>query len=111
MREIKFRAFNEKVGMFYQNEKTLGEYFDHYVHPIELWKLMQFTGLQDKNGKEIYEGDIVKEGRSGNCVIEWDVKAAKFVYRTATATIGMFSFFGEVIGNIHENPELLGAIK
>jgi hypothetical protein len=64
-------------------------------------RLMQFTGLKDKNGKEIYEGDILQQGLvSGGVtknVVEWQVnKFSDSVLLTS-----------EIIGNIYENPELL----
>lgn len=69
------------------------------------------TGLRDKNGKEIYEGDIVDDGYSRICKIRWSGKYAGFKavneddgYGT---NIWFVSKYGEVIGNIHENPELL----
>lgn len=58
-REIKFRAWAKikKPIMIYSGE-DLGNFFDHQIHDFES-ELMQFTGLLDKNGKEIYEGDII----------------------------------------------------
>ena len=113
MREIKFRAWAEGrlntpdyttvlIGLrgFVQGEKFV---------------LMQFTGLRDKNGQEIYEGDIVREDSGIILTIEWcDQEVGwrpvlEFLYRNneygaATDFVGL-----EVIGNIYENPELLEA--
>ena len=75
----------------------------------------QYTGLKDKNGKEIYEGDIVLDYYDGEdtFIVEWDKDTASFIL-TDTGNISNVSFDNyysdkdlEVIGNIHENPELL----
>lgn len=71
--------------------------------------LMQFTGLTDKNGKEIYEGDILKQPYiwEPNLVVEWQDELGD-----AGATYGCGwpiadGKYAEIIGNIYENPELL----
>lgn len=72
------------------------------------YRLEQYTGLKDKNGKEMYERDIVKRAEDGGFdivgVVEWSEKAARFwVDRYYYPGGGKW----EVIGNIHENKELL----
>jgi len=115
MRAIKFRAWDKK-------EKTMEKPFDLYSvgylngengYEARYYILLQFTGLHDKNGKEIYEGDIVKDSTDIPARIEYDdgafilrILTGQFANSTDMAGEGNNQFY-EVIGNIYENPELL----
>ncbi len=69
----------------------------------------QYTGLQDKNGKRIFEGDIVADGNEifvcfwDGCNVEFGVKNKDLSFGIAYLPIAEY----EVIGNIHDNPELM----
>ena len=83
------------------------EIFEVYLNEVEL---MQYTGLKDKNGKEIYEGDIVKN-RHYVFVVGFDegriyAKQLGIEYKCYLYNL-FFEAALEVIGNIYENPELL----
>lgn len=106
MREIKFRAWDEGI------KRMFGPWdISHFPARFKMKCLEQFTGLQDKNGKEIYEGDIVElsaqwGGFQGLVIFEYGcfgVKDGNSVY--TFQDIDSESL--EIIGNIHENPELL----
>lgn len=144
-REIKFRAWDKEEGkMLYSGEEyydydfrcdehgnltcysncpyadSFGEEHDQW---IKLDNVMQYTGLKDKNGKDIYEGDILRlwrsEGLKGGLRGEYayplrveycDLWAQFVVVDEANKEqFGIWQQFGafEVIGNIYENPGLL----
>lgn len=124
MREIKFRAWDKEMGEMlrvdqitfapnatkFQQAYFMDEHND--VHYLADCEMMQFTGLLDKNGKEIYEGDILRNGEHGGSV-EWLQERCSFVvqlpkphgYCLLGGDVQLIST--EVIGNIYENQELL----
>jgi uncharacterized phage protein (TIGR01671 family) len=141
MREIKFRAWDKDELRMVERPFVVsneGEAFDEYRGGgyVKQYDLMQFTGLKDKNGKEIYEGDVVEGGvyygwptEKGFGIVEfgeWEQDGSGHEYGPETC-LGWYieikeSEFGyiegshlyeskanniEVIGNIYENPELI----
>ncbi|WP_339052874.1 YopX family protein [Fusobacterium animalis] len=122
MRKIKFRAWHkekkimgEVLGIdilhkeiFFSNEDVDCYGFSDFKY-IEL---MQYTGLKDKNNKEIYEGDIITLHNSKYKVI-FNIEGARFVLRNDEFELEI-TFINhnnermEIVGNIYENPELLG---
>lgn len=108
-REIKFRAWDgyrfTKAGISFNN--TTGEMMVTRGDVLE-----QFTGLKDSRGKEIYEGDIVKfrshPEKTRTMKVEYNSDLARFQVFDADGwhTFQHYNSI-EVIGNVHENPELL----
>jgi len=117
MREIKFRAWDalHKEMVFIDMYTLLDGYrtcdFRVLFQEGSLSESMQFTGLHDKNGKEIYEGDILDGHCDGVVKVIWKDTSWEVEFADG-AGIGldeMCMWFGnnsEVIGNIYENPEL-----
>lgn len=124
----KFRAWHNELGrmmsiknMWFQdsrieelelNDAVMNDCITAYPDEIEL---MQSTGLKDKNGKEIFEGDIV-DYKGREAVVKRHGSYASFIYRFVDGLkervsewdplfLACYNF--EVIGNIYENPELL----
>lgn len=127
-REIKFRIWDDfkKEWLGKSDKDSLTFYGFHLVGEVmtvqcppqwaldECCVVEQYTGLIDKNGKEIYEGDIVKniEGVNETAVCVWDESNAEFDFRCKDGrytrdNVKSWLEMYEVIGNIHEKSELL----
>ena len=131
MRELKFRVWLENVecareidGELVWNTESYYDYdpiidsnglldveegWDIQGHSDEKYIIEQYTGLKDKNGKEIYEGDIVSI-RNKNRKNEYDIGVVEFgkaAFRCPFLLGKYHSGQVEVIGNIHENADLL----
>lgn len=134
MREIKFRAWVDKSMIYFDNPKTGIQYrcgkmelsigWDSYKQPIYFdsdeynpkpkpeFEIMQYTGLKDKNGKEVFESDIVYWKHVDSYgVVYYNDDEVSFLskpIRTHDETESYLdSTHMEVIGNIYEDPELL----
>ena len=112
MREIKFRAWDYEMKNMYKLVKFISH--KDGINALDRWfsweYVMQFTGLKDKNGKEIYEGDLLQE--YPNYPI-WKVfyEIDGFCIRSGDTQHRLASVFGfpdrlNIIGNIYENPDL-----
>jgi len=131
MRDIKFKAYLPAIGQMV-NVKAIDFENDFIKHEDVDWDvmrnkeipvkkvtslfncvLMQYTGLHDKNGKEIYEGDIVKRFDTDKGVeVIWYNDEAYFDFKEQTSYFLQNRYserYYEVIGNVWENPELLEA--
>lgn len=106
MREIKFRAWDRQVKSMSASDWDMNKW-EHYDPGRYI--TMQFTGLTDKNGKEIYEGDVCKWVGEGNVVFDDNIFGVQWDERRG----GWFPLLPidyqntEVIGNIYENPDLI----
>ena len=113
MRTIKFRAWNEEQKyMAYQGTPDL-ETLQSFIFHFGDKELMQFTGLHDKNGKEIYEGEILyNNDRKENCVVKYDEEKAMFIveYLESKDKFNLWESISNLyysVGNINENKYLL----
>ena len=121
MRQIEFRAWDKnskkmvKVDHLTWNKGVKG--LSEINQEMPKWFiLMQYTGLKDKNGKEIYEGDVVlMDGTNKKLYPNWDTQYEprrkvyiKIEWGYAGFVVGGIDIDkSEIIGNIYENPELL----
>lgn len=123
-REIKFRAWDKELKQWWYSQELDAEFLGEILqgkYPEMI--VCQYTGLTDKNNKEIYEGDIVQvfpigwdenesmlQRMSRKTVVEWEeFEDGEYGYRLGFG----FNISWEkeekvkIIGNIYENPELL----
>ena len=115
MMSISDMWFNvDSLGEIGLNDAVMNDYIT--VSPNEI-NLMQSTGLKDKNGKEIFEGDIV-DFKGRKAIIKWHGAFASFIYRFIDEPqerkpkwdpLFLAYLKLEIIGNIYENPEKLEA--
>ena len=113
MREIKFRAWSKRhqkmtqamvlklslYGQLYEGDPEFNV-TDDYI-------LMQFTGLKDIEGKEIYEGDILARKNKECDVVVWDKGAFCVRHKNKSMDFIASPNYFSIVGNVHEHPHLL----
>ena len=119
-RILKFRVWDDNNKCWLNSTSKIEFSLDPDTSTFEIadysWKKQQFTGLTDKNGKEIYEGDIV------NCTMDensFDISRVNIEVKIEGLKLNIDGYYGsgideytsyddfEIIGNIFENPELI----
>lgn len=124
-REFKFRGKSYNSGFWLYGNLAAPDFtfMDHYMYfegeprKVRPDTIGQYTGLKDRKGKEIYEGDILKIGDSRVAEVYWSNEEAQYIAGNDGVELSLnraynHDGFGgsaiEIIGNIHDNPELKG---
>ncbi len=121
MRKIKFRAWEEEYKRMLPDENITEMCTFDYLRTSNDMVLMQYTGLKDKKGKEIYEGDVVKYGSNDEQVekttgevifyegcFRLDFRKIQDEYDISFDDLSCWCpNMIEIVGNVHQNPKLL----
>lgn len=119
MLEIKFRAWDIKNKRYYYDvkgthDKNIGDSFQNIIDG-ENFIVEQYAGLKDRNGVEIYENDIIDThwGNEENRLVKYTIGLRFYLTPDQDQSYWAVAYRGEyeVIGNIHENADLLNAKK
>lgn len=127
MREVLFRGKSERFGNWIEGSLIIGKDLEsdklvYLIAPLSVYytgiekvvpeSISEFTGLIDKNGKKIFEGDILKGAWDTIFQVVYDDCYLGFRAKEKDGMHNCIDYYGldciEVIGNVHDNPELLG---
>lgn len=121
MREIKFRQWTTGWSSGIDRMIYLGDIRDENFHLLQQGEIMRYTGIRDKNDKEIYEKDILYDPVANDFyVVTWDDSYAMFFLKNTKEDADKRDYgFVEydtkvgndlyIVGNVYENPELLNS--
>lgn len=113
------KPINSRLNINYKDFIITNESDGEHYYPItDLSSIGQYTGLTDKNGKEIYEGDILRTGSTSNLTVEvvYNEEDTSFVLKltsineVSARSLGSWLSLGyecTIIGNVYDNPELM----
>lgn len=111
MRYFNFRVWDRSLGTWhYFSLHPLDGLFDLDDRAIDGSSLTQMTGLKDKNGKDIFEGDVLQDRLGGRCVVRFE--SARYILVQARGAVywplsSDSSSHYEIIGNVIESPQLI----
>ena len=124
MREIKFRGkygnnlwLYGSLGTRNRNNNGIQERNSSAAILVDDGSIGQYTGMNDSNGEDIYEGDIVRASDNDDelAVVEWDEEDLRFTVTHGNVVNGLGEGYYprevEVVGNMYDNPELLGGSR
>ena len=108
-REIKFRAWHSQLGQMLNHDwmVSAGVLYSAISNPPEGQIVMQFTGLKDKNGIEVYDGDVIRYTLMAGLGMPERKGLTRIVKTDHMGSIGWYDTDIIVLGNRYQNPELL----
>jgi len=110
-REIKFRKWHKELKDMTYSENVFISFFMTYEKYPDMYELMQNTGIKDRTGKDIYQGDILKSVQETIFLVVWSIERCAFFLQTKEGEIYTLEQYMTpnlwVESNIYQNPEMI----